>query len=211
MVDRLNLPDQRNSANPSAPADPANVLRWLVWKQTELTDPDAGLDTEFRTAETAPNTQHAEGIHVSPNKGDGSVKPARQDPDQSVGSSIFDLLVDGAGMCGRTNKVADTCYAFWVCASLDIMKSSSLCDQVAVRRYLLAKTQHDILGGFGKFPGDLPDLYHSHLGLAALSLAGCDQVKALDGGMCLSKEARGRLPALWEAWGVDHRTSNKPQ
>ena len=48
--------------------------------------------------------------------------------------------------------------------SLDII------DIEHTRRYLLEKTQHSIMGGFGKFPGDLPDIYHAYLGLAALSL-----------------------------------------
>jgi len=42
-----------------------------------------------------------------------------------------------------------------------------------IRRYLLDKTQHRI-GGFGKLPGDPPDIYHSYLGLAALALFGLD-------------------------------------
>jgi len=42
-----------------------------------------------------------------------------------------------------------------------------------IRRYLLDKTQHRI-GGFSKMPGDLPDIYHSYLGLAALALFGLD-------------------------------------
>lgn len=181
------------------------MLDWLVWRQTELTDPDAELATDFRTAEAAPNMQHAEGQHIGKDEkqrpADGV--PAKQSPDKTVGGSIFDLLVDGAGMNGRTNKVADTCYAFWAGASLHILETPDLCDQSAVRRYLLGKTQHEVLGGFGKFPGDLPDLYHSYLGLAALSLAGSDQLKPLDGGMCLSVAARQRLPKIWEAWQVD--------
>ena len=39
-----------------------------------------------------------------------------------------------------------------------------------VRRYLLEKTQHMVAGGFGKFPGDPPDIYHSYLALASLSM-----------------------------------------
>lgn len=203
LVGRLNTtalrkPDGHDVNALTAPSDPEGVLGWLVSRQTELTDPDAGLDTEFQTAEAAPDKQHAEGMHVS-----RDTKPPRQDPDASTGATMFDLLVDGAGMNGRTNKVADTCYAFWVGASLHIMEMPSLCDQPAIRRYLLGKTQHEVLGGFGKFPGDLPDLYHSYLGLAALSLAGSDQIKALDGGMCLSTEARQRLPELWKSWEAD--------
>ena len=60
------------------------------------------------------------------------------------------------------------------------------------------------MGGFSKFPGDKwADLYHSYLGLAALSLASTqeeretDGVKELDAGMCVSVEARDRLNDIW--------------
>lgn len=39
-----------------------------------------------------------------------------------------------------------------------------------VRAYLLERTQHLVAGGFGKFPGDPPDIYHAYLGLASLAL-----------------------------------------
>ncbi|KAI7240163.1 geranylgeranyl transferase-like protein type i beta subunit [Hortaea werneckii] len=203
LIGRLNRPDSHDSGSPRAPVDPLRVLDWLVWRQTELTDPDAELDTDFHTSEAAPDHQHAEGKHITKGAMSPDGLPAKQSPEKTVGGSIFDLLVDGAGMNGRTNKVADTCYAFWAGASLHILEAPSLCDQSAIRRYLLGKTQHGVLGGFGKFPGDLPDLYHSYLGLAALSLAGSDELKPLDGGMCLSKEARERLPAIWRSWKVE--------
>ena len=106
-------------------------------------------------------------------------------------------------MNGRTNKVADTCYAFWVGASLHVMQCPTVYDHSAVRRYLLGKTQHPVLGGFGKFPGDLPDLLHAYLGLAALSLSGSGDVKELDASMCISKSASSKLPNLWRAWQLN--------
>ncbi|KAK3062407.1 geranylgeranyl transferase type-1 subunit beta, partial [Teratosphaeriaceae sp. CCFEE 6253] len=142
---------------------------------TELTDPDVGFDSEFSHA-----PGHADARPPEANGGTGAAQadgtvPAHQDPAQSTAVSIFDLLVDGAGMNGRINKVADTCYGFWAGASLHILQQPDLYDREAVRRYLLGKTQHPVLGGHGKFPGDLPDLLHSYLGLAALSLAGSEQ------------------------------------
>ncbi|KAI4110214.1 MAG: hypothetical protein L6R37_000107 [Teloschistes peruensis] len=62
-----------------------------------------------------------------------------------------------AGMTGRCNKVADTCYAFWTGGSLQILNSLHLLDQDALARYLIEKTQHRI-GGFGKLPGDVPGM-----------------------------------------------------
>lgn len=106
-------------------------------------------------------------------------------------------------MNGRTNKVADTCYCWWTGASLHLLEQPTLYDHTSLKRYLLDKTQHPVLGGFGKFPGDLPDLYHSYLGLATLSLMDVEEVKEVDPGMCVSKEASARLCGLWEEWGVN--------
>ncbi|KAL8967192.1 MAG: hypothetical protein Q9183_003030 [Haloplaca sp. 2 TL-2023] len=100
-----------------------------------------------------------------------------------------------AGMTGRCNKVADTCYAFWAGGSLTMMNSLHLLDMPALRRYLLEKTQHRI-GGFGKLPGDVPDIMHSCLGLAGLAVMGEPGLKTLDPSLCLSVEARERLENL---------------
>ena len=86
---------------------------------------------------------------------------------------------------------------------MHILGQPLLYDRRAIRKYVLEKTQHPVLGGFGKFPGDLPDLYHSYLGLTALSLAGSKDVKEVDAGMCVSKEARARLAGLWKYWGLE--------
>ncbi|KAK1012710.1 geranylgeranyl transferase type-1 subunit beta [Friedmanniomyces endolithicus] len=199
FIGRLNTRGPPAEYPPTAPWDPHAVLSWLVYRQTELTDPDAGVDSEFVKSQNTSDTRKKGDGMTSEAQVDGTV-PAHQDPECSAGVTMFDLLVDGAGMNGRVNKVADTCYGFWAGASLHVMQQPNLYHREAVRRYLLGKTQHPVLGGHGKFPGDLPDLLHSYLGLAALSLAGSDQVKEVDGGMCLSKEARSRLPAIWESF-----------
>lgn len=81
------------------------------------------------------------------------------------------------------------------------MHASRLYCHSRLRRYLLEKTQHPTLGGFGKFPGDLPDLYHSYLGLAALGLLdGGEGVQRVDPGLCVSRRASGRLKGIWEGW-----------
>ncbi|KAI4372991.1 hypothetical protein MLD38_011166 [Melastoma candidum] len=72
------------------------------------------------------------------------------------------------GIQGRPNKPSDTCYAFWMGAVLRILGVGELIDRDALRRFLL--TCQSEYGGFSKFPGDLPDLYHSFYGIAAFSL-----------------------------------------
>ncbi|KAK9458301.1 terpenoid cyclases/protein prenyltransferase alpha-alpha toroid [Dipodascopsis uninucleata] len=77
-----------------------------------------------------------------------------------------------AGFNGRFNKPSDTCYSFWTGASLEMIGDCHrLCNPEANIRFLLSETQHQLIGGFGKLPGALPDLLHSCLGLAAISLS----------------------------------------
>lgn len=75
--------------------------------------------------------------------------------------------VDG-GFQGRSNKASDTCYAFWVGGVLRILGAQTLFDKKALREFLL--TCQTKYGGFSKFPGQLPDLYHSYYGFSAFSL-----------------------------------------
>lgn len=196
FVGRLNTGNHAGSDPTYAPSDPEGVLSWLVYRQTDLLDPDASLDSEFIGSKRAVN-KPVDG------PGHATTEPTHQSPDKSILDPLLCLESESAGMNGRTNKVADTCYAWWAGAPFHMLEQPSLYDQKTIRRYLLEKTQHPVLGGFGKFPGDLPDLYHSYLGLAALSLAGSSEVKQVDAGMCVGKEASARLKDLWHAWDLD--------
>ncbi|KAL1843436.1 hypothetical protein VTJ49DRAFT_1546 [Mycothermus thermophilus] len=88
---------------------------------------------------------------------------------------------------GRTNKVADTCYTWWVGAALanlglglgseqgdgvsDGVAPDLLLDRAGARRFLLERMAHRI-GGFSKHPGGPPDVYHACFGLTALAVLG---------------------------------------
>lgn len=212
FIGRLNRGQFRSDDVKYGPSHPQDVVRWLVYRQTDLLNPDAALDTEFTSSTNAikvgPPAAAAPRECATSNA--ASVEPPVSPLHQSPSSTILYPPLDKfdstcIGLNGRTNKVADTCYAWWAGASLYMLGHPSLYDHKAVRRYLLEKTQHPVLGGFGKYPNELPDIYHSCLGLAALSLAGgCgEDLKEFDAGMCLSKEAKGRLPALWASWDGD--------
>ncbi|XP_050210887.1 geranylgeranyl transferase type-1 subunit beta [Mercurialis annua] len=97
---------------------------------------------------------------------------------KSGASSIIDLplllewclkrqATDG-GFQGRPNKPTDTCYAFWVGAVLRILGGDKFVDGKALRGFLM--TCQSKYGGFSKFPGELPDIYHSYYGYTAFSL-----------------------------------------
>ncbi|KAK4034131.1 terpenoid cyclases/protein prenyltransferase alpha-alpha toroid [Parachaetomium inaequale] len=72
---------------------------------------------------------------------------------------------------GRCNKVADTCYTWWVGAAQANLGHGDLLDWRPSRRFLLDKMAHRI-GGFSKHPGGPPDVYHGCFGLAALAVMG---------------------------------------
>lgn len=191
---KLNSVNSISGHSETGLSNPQEVVRWLVYRQTELSDPDAGPDSEFLGV--GRDFQNGQSNLMQ----GGANSALYQSPNQTVINPALEADEDCAGMNGRTNKVADTCYAWWAGASLHLLGKPDLYDRKAIRHYLLEKTQHSVLGGFGKFPGDLPDLYHSCLGLAALSLAGSEDVKEIDPGMCISKEASAHLPTLWREW-----------
>jgi protein farnesyltransferase subunit beta len=92
------------------------------------------------------------------------------------------------GFQGRTNKLVDGCYSFWVGAlfplvdlllarpaekqdSKAMMERDWLFDQHALQRYLLACCQPPRGGGLRDKPGKHQDLYHTCYCLAGLSAA----------------------------------------
>ncbi|XP_074280665.1 geranylgeranyl transferase type-1 subunit beta isoform X2 [Silene latifolia] len=95
---------------------------------------------------------------------------------KSVSSSIINvpMLLDwviqalDGGFQGRANKPSDTCYAFWIGGVLKILGGSQFVHREALRDSLL--TCQSQYGGFSKFRGQLPELYHSYYGFSAFSL-----------------------------------------
>ncbi|KAL9528843.1 Geranylgeranyl transferase type-1 subunit beta [Sphaerulina musiva] len=215
-----------NDAPIRAPSDPDATIRWLVERQTDLEDIEEELEFSEEEAPApapAPSSTSSTSTDQPPApkkpktdpfpsdsqpipSSSSSTNPLHQSPDRSTllpNTGFMTLSPPDAGMNGRTNKVADTCYAWWTGASFHLMHASHLYCHSRLRRYLLEKTQHPTLGGFGKFPGDLPDLYHSYLGLAALGLLDGDGeggVQRVDPGLCVSRRASGRLKGIWEGW-----------
>ncbi|XP_071707127.1 geranylgeranyl transferase type-1 subunit beta [Rutidosis leptorrhynchoides] len=97
---------------------------------------------------------------------------------QMTSSCIIDvpLLLDwclqrqayDGGFQGRPNKASDTCYAFWIGGALRIIGAGKFIDDRILREFLL--TCQSEYGGFSKFPGQFPDLYHSYYGFTAFSM-----------------------------------------
>jgi len=98
------------------------------------------------------------------------------------------------GFNGRCNKVADTCYCWWVGGCLSILGQKDQLPRPASRRFLIEKTQH-LIGGFAKYPGGPPDIYHAFLGLAALSVMDEPGLKSLDPAPVLSTDTVRKVEA----------------
>lgn len=75
------------------------------------------------------------------------------------------------GFHGRAHKADDSCYAFWIGATLEILDAHHLMDKERLRSFLLV-AQDQNLGGFCKIPEESgsPDLLHTYFSLAAFSL-----------------------------------------
>jgi geranylgeranyl transferase type-1 subunit beta len=74
-----------------------------------------------------------------------------------------------AGMQGRPNKAEDTCYSYWIGATLCLLGRGDLLDQEPLRNFILnCQTQ---MGGFSKVLGAYPDILHAFYSMAWLSLS----------------------------------------
>lgn len=115
---------------------------------------------------------------------------------------------DVGGLNGRENKFADTCYAWWVIGLLKLIDSDGvlLVDAQKVVDYLLDRTQHKIMGGFGKSPGAFPDPFHSFLALASVSIIkhnsavcgeGMQDLRGIDPELVITQESREFLDSMW--------------
>lgn len=105
--------------------------------------------------------------------------------DSSFDNYSFYDLEDIGGFNGRENKFSDTCYSWWVTASLYIIGGDHLFNVDKLIDYLLTQTQNHLLGGFGKSKDVFPDPLHSFLGLASLSLWKHKESANFDGSLSL--------------------------
>ncbi|KAJ2665821.1 geranylgeranyl transferase type-1 subunit beta [Coemansia sp. RSA 1199] len=77
------------------------------------------------------------------------------------------LFRQSGGYHGRTNKVPDVCYSFWIGAAIEMLGGHDLVDTGAVA-YFIRQCEADI-GGLAKWPGYRPDPLHASLGIVGYS------------------------------------------
>lgn len=109
------------------------------------------------------------GLYLLPGNG---LKRARQQPLlQWLSQRQYSLE---GGFCGRSNKLVDACYSFWIGASLTMMSTITdtphLYDPEALRVYILNCCQDQNAGGLRDKPRKHLDFYHTNYTLCGLSL-----------------------------------------
>eukprot|EP01133_Synstelium_polycarpum_P013417 gene13417-15809_t len=94
------------------------------------------------------------------------------------------------GFNGRTNKDPDTCYTFWVGASLAILKATALVNFDLVRAFVF-EAQHSAIGGIAKQPDTLPDALHTYMAIQGLAIGGQDNLAPVNYVLGITQRAAG--------------------
>lgn len=77
------------------------------------------------------------------------------------------------GMQGRPNKAEDTCYSYWIGATLTLLGKNDLLDHEQLQNYVLSCQTK--MGGFSKILGAYPDILHAFYSMSYLSLSSKDK------------------------------------
>jgi len=126
---------------------------------------------------------------------------------QDLGEKTLERLTEwcifrqapGSGFMGRPNKPEDTCYSFWVGATLSLLDLLHMTDNDASRQFVL-RTQDAVTGGLAKWVDSQPDPLHTYLGLSGLSLQGEQGLLPVDPGLNMSIRAKTWLKTIHSSW-----------
>eukprot|EP00123_Amoebidium_parasiticum_P012532 comp21423_c1_seq1/m.29533 comp21423_c1_seq1/g.29533 ORF comp21423_c1_seq1/g.29533 comp21423_c1_seq1/m.29533 type:complete len:352 (-) comp21423_c1_seq1:601-1656(-) len=92
------------------------------------------------------------------------------------------------GFQGRPGKPTDSCYSFWVGASLEMLGVYDWVDKEANAGFLRT-CQFAKYGGFGKWPDSYPDVLHAYFSVCGFSLMGYEGLKKLNCPLNISEKA----------------------
>uniref|UniRef100_A0A6B2L8R2 Geranylgeranyl transferase type-1 subunit beta n=1 Tax=Arcella intermedia TaxID=1963864 RepID=A0A6B2L8R2_9EUKA len=98
------------------------------------------------------------------------------------------------GFNGRPNKIQDTCYSFWVGASLKILGAYHLVDEQNTRKYTLSCQKKN--GGFAKWSSQSADPLHSYFSLCGLTFINEPGLAEVLPELGFSKKSHDRLLSI---------------
>ena len=96
------------------------------------------------------------------------------------------------GFNGRPNKPDDSCYSWWIAATLTLLGKDFLINYDANETFLHA-TESRLTGGFSKWPDSSPDPLHSYLSLAGLALMKHQDLKSIHPALIVPMDSVERL------------------
>lgn len=99
------------------------------------------------------------------------------------------------GFQGRPNKDPDTCYSFWLGATLSIMGSLDRIHKEKNRDFVLSNANL-LTGGFSKNMDSIPDPMHTCLSLCGLSLIGEEKLNPIDPALNITERAANYLKQI---------------
>ena len=91
--------------------------------------------------------------------------------------------LSSGGLNGRPGKKEDACYAWWVCASLKILDKLDDIRIADAISFVVSLQRPE--GGIGAHKGDRADIFHTHFGIAALSVLGVPSLAPIHPALCL--------------------------
>ncbi|KAI3372789.1 hypothetical protein L3Q82_023245 [Scortum barcoo] len=109
------------------------------------------------------------------------------------------IMRQQTGFHGRPNKPVDTCYSFWVGATLELLDVFQYTNFDKNRSFILS-TQDRLVGGFAKWPDSHPDPLHAYLGLCGLSLIGEPSLRKVHPALNITQRAFQHLQQLQQTW-----------
>ncbi|XP_015118002.1 geranylgeranyl transferase type-1 subunit beta [Diachasma alloeum] len=109
------------------------------------------------------------------------------------------LMRQSDGFQGRPGKPTDTCYSFWIGATLQMLDVQQFSDAEKNREFVLS-TQDTRIGGFAKYYDTRADPLHTYLGLSGLSLLGEPGLQPLNAALNISSRAYAHLKELHKKW-----------
>ncbi|CAH1408152.1 unnamed protein product [Nezara viridula] len=118
---------------------------------------------------------------------------------QLEGLKRWVLMRQVTGFQGRANKQEDTCYSFWVGATIQMLEIFDMIDFAENRAYIMT-TQDSLTGGFAKWEDYIPDPLHTYLGLSGLSLMKEKGLLEIDPALNITQRAARYLKKIQGTW-----------
>jgi len=104
------------------------------------------------------------------------------------------------GFQGRPNKPEDTCYTFWLGATIKMLGMADFIDWKETQKFVLT-TESPLTGGLAKWADTHPDPLHTYLGLSGLALAEpslCLDLQPVDPALNITIRAKRHLESIRE-------------